>query len=496
MRSQGLRSRGHGWRWLVAAGVTCLAVVGGCAPSTPPAGEEDPALAAFYDQGLAWAACEDRPDLECASLTVPLDYAEPDGETVAMAVYRVPSRNEDAGPIVLLPGGPGGSGADLIADVIFRDLAGTHHLVSYDARAIGATSSIDCESDEDFYSRISLDATPDSPGEEDALLSDWDAVAAGCDEAAGAPLGLVGTRELVADLDVLRAALGEDALTLYGLSYGTLVGSEYVRAFPDSVARVALDAPVTAGNLADEESTEAVAAAAEAVLDLALADCFSRPLIPCRLGATPEEARASVERLMADLEETPVDLGERGILTRDRAVVTTHGYLSSGSGGWQTLLDALGRAAEGDWRYLANLDAQVFTPESGAMVITCADVGAPVAEVSDVRSTAQEWAATYPVFGEYLAWRALECSGWPVGPTLEVVTAPVESDAEILVVSSTGDPLTPRAFAEDMVEQMRDAPLLTYPGAEHVAYWYSDCVKFAVNDFLAEGTVPYSGACS
>ncbi len=485
--------RGRVTLLMVAVGVTAVA---GCAPSSEAAGEEDPALAAFYDQALAWAPCEEMPDLECATVTVPQDYAEPDGETVAMAVYRSPSHAEDAGSIVILPGGPGGSGADLVGQFIFGELAASHHLVSYDARAIGATSTIDCESDEDFYARASLDATPDSPGEEDALLAAWDAFAAGCEEAAGESLGLVGTRELVADLDVLRSALGEDALTLYGLSYGTLVGSEYVRAFPDAVARVVLDAPVSAGNWGDTESREVRAAAAESTLDLALHECFTQPLVPCRLGSTPEEARASVERLMAGLEEAPVDLGARGLLTRDRALAATGAALGGGTNAWLTLVDALGRAAEGEWRYLAELDAATFTPERDATVILCADLGAPEADVEDVRATAQEWAATYPVFGEYSAWGALDCSGWPVGPTLEVETAPVETDAEILVVTSRGDPVTPWAFAEDMVEQMGDAPLLTYAGSEHVAYWNSDCVKFAVNDFLVDGTVPESGACS
>lgn len=481
---------------LLAAGVAGVTALAGCAPSSEAVGEEDPALAAFYDQSLTWAPCEEMPDLECATVTVPLDYAEPDGETVSMAVYRAPSRAEGAGSIVLLPGGPGSSGATQVGDWMLQELTTTHHLVSYDARAIGATGSIDCESDEDFYARISLDATPDSPGEEDALLAAGDALALGCEEAAGESLGLVGTRELVADLDVLRAALGEDALTLYGVSYGTLVGSEYVRAFPDDVARVVLDSPVPAGMWEGEESRARIAAAVESALDGAIEQCLTQPLVPCRLGSTPEEARASVERLMADLDEAPVDLGSRGLLTRERALAATGAYLGWGANAWSTVVDALGRATEGNWRYLAELDAAVFTPGPDGTVIRCADLGAPDADVEDVRATAQEWATTYPVFGEHLAWQAFECAAWPVGPTLEVETAPVRSDAEILVVASRGDPVTPFAFAEDMVEQMGDAPLLVHGGSEHVAYWASDCVKFAVNDFLVDGTVPESGACS
>lgn len=484
------------------AGVAAAAVataLAGCAASSGSSaeGEADPGLAPFYDQALVWAPCEDGAAGECATLVVPLDYAAPEGERIDMALYRLPAAGDAAGSVVLLPGGPGGSGADLLGPrSAFRELARDRHVVTYDARGIGATSSFICESEAEASARLALDGTPDTPEEEAALVASWEAVADGCEEAAGPMLGHAGTSDLVRDLDVLRAALGEDALTFYGLSYGTLVGSEYVRAFPDKVGRAVLDAPVTARDWTAEDDLAIFAGTFEATLDQALGECFANPLLDCPLGATTAEARAGVEELLAGLDAEPVDLGARGLLTRERAVGIMVSALPYGPDGWSPLVIALGRAAGGSWGDLAALDPG-FDPAGFAanLAVTCADRGDRDIGPDAVRADAADLGARYPVFGETFAWSRLICTTWPVGPTLEVVTEPVETDGAVLVVTSTGDPLTPASFTEAMAEQMAGATILTYTGPEHVAYVASDCARFAVNDFLTEGVLPESATC-
>ena len=64
----------------------------GPAPTTTPApgatDAPDPGLAEFYSQELDWAECESDDDLECAVLTVPVDYAEPEGDTLRVALLK------------------------------------------------------------------------------------------------------------------------------------------------------------------------------------------------------------------------------------------------------------------------------------------------------------------------------------------------------------------------------------------------------------------------
>lgn len=111
---------------------------------------------------MEWADCYT--DLQCARLKVstcrsfiaysisilstkvPLNYSEPEGETIAIAVIQFPSSfsresPDYLGPILLNPGGPGGSGVDFLRrightlselfdsrfDIVSFDPRGEHH---------------------------------------------------------------------------------------------------------------------------------------------------------------------------------------------------------------------------------------------------------------------------------------------------------------------------------------------------------------------------------
>ena len=73
----------------------------------------EPGLAPFYGQRLDWAECGDD---RCATLTVPVDYDDPAGGTLGIAVRRAPATGEGGGILVVNPGGPGGSGVELAAN--------------------------------------------------------------------------------------------------------------------------------------------------------------------------------------------------------------------------------------------------------------------------------------------------------------------------------------------------------------------------------------------
>lgn len=475
-------------------GLLLTASLVGCAPMPDPEDGRD----RFTEQEIRWSSCPERRGVECGSLEVPLDHSRPDGDRLEVALYRLPGRADDAGSIVLLPGGPGGRGLDLLAGLSpFRTLQRTHHVVSYDGRAIGATSSFFCESEEEFRSRLTLDGTPDTVEEESTFLTSWETLAGGCSEAAGGLLGFVGTRDVVRDLDVLRAALGEEALTYYGMSYGALVGSEYARAFPERVERAVLDAPRTSTDWSSADSSVHLAEAAERSFDEALEQCFVNPFLPCPLGETPQEARASVESLLAELDSEPVELPDGGRFTRELAVSALHSGVSGGADAWATTVTALGRAHQGAWDDLVaitwELEDQPWATAN--TVIVCADLGPPQATVLQARERATALAARSPVFGEAFAWRELKCTGWPVGPTLEVTTEPVDPAGDVLVVVSERDPLTPPSFVDHMAGQIDGARVLTYTGPEHVAYWASDCARMAIDDFFVHARWPASDTC-
>ena len=96
-------------------------------------------LARFYEQDLDWRDCGAN---QCSRLEVPLDYADPDGKVIELAVLRVPAkqRGKRVGQLVVNPGGPGGSGVDYAASGSFsfgEKLTRYFDIVGFDPRGVG-----------------------------------------------------------------------------------------------------------------------------------------------------------------------------------------------------------------------------------------------------------------------------------------------------------------------------------------------------------------------
>ena len=66
--------------------------------------------------------------------------------------------------------------------------------------------------------------------------------------------------------------------------------------------------------------------------------------------------------------------------------------------------------------------------------------------------------------------------------------------APVLVVGTTHDPATPYAWAVSVAHQLSRAVLLTREGNDHVAYFYSPCVRSYVQTYLIGGGAPATGS--
>lgn len=489
---------GKAFRFLVAALAAGAMLLAGCAPGRAPQDGGD-----RYDgQTIAWSPCDDRPGVECGRLTVPLDHADPAGPTVEMVVYRIQAWREAAqGVVLVLPEAPGTSGADLFgpASFTFRELGASYDVVTYDPRGTPGTLPLRCEADAGRPDRLDLDGTPDSPAEEEALRAAWQRYARDCEAAAGTALARMGTADVVRDLDLLRRTLGEKRILLYGASYGALVAREYLRTFPEGAARAVLDAP-SPRSFPPAAPVGEVVEAAETTFDEALGTCFDNPFLPCPLGESPAEARTRTEELLRELDDEPRDLGPDGILTREQVVAALWDGMAEGPQGWTTVVRALGRASGGDWSELAaqSRESAARRTSDAALAVRCADGGPSRASAAEIRGWAADLAVRSPLFGETVGWWAVECLGWPVGPTLETKPRNEPDGARrgrALVVASAGDPRTPRDVPAATARQLGNAPVLTYTGAEHGAYASSPCVRYAVNDFLTAGVLPAHLTC-
>ena len=484
----------------LAAGAALIGALAACtspaaAPAPPAASPAPPTpdLARFYAQQLAWDDCD---GFECATLKVPVDYADPDGATLGIAVLRSPASADSRGSLVVNPGGPGASGieyARATGSIVTDSVRDSFDIVGFDPRGVGESAPVECAEDSDFDRLIDIDATPDTPAEIVDLQR------TGAILACTAPVdGLVdhmSTVDAARDLDVLRAALGQDRLDYLGVSYGTHLGATYAALFPERVGRFVLDGPLPAG-LDAEEITLGQARGFEDALTRFVEYCAAEGDCPLGDDPDPQAGLVRLRAILDGLDAAPAPTGNPDRPLTEAAA--TYAILMSlyRVGDRPLLRDALASLAVGDGTPLQRmLDERIGRASDGTYrdnafdafyAVSCRDRAAP----SDVEASVERISAAAPFLGEYLAWGNVTCGAAKVSAPPE----PAGVVPPVLVVATTHDPATPFAWAELLVGQLADAVLLVRDGDGHTGYREgSECVDEAVDAFLLDGTLPEQG---
>jgi pimeloyl-ACP methyl ester carboxylesterase len=460
-------------------------------------------LAAFYGQKLDWTGCDS--GFDCTKVTVPLDYAAPDGKTLQLAMARRKSAKAQ-GVLVVNPGGPGGSGVSYVkyADQIFTpDLVRAFDLVGFDPRGVGASDPVHCVSVKQLDEYFALDTTPDSAAEVARLETVSASIGTGC--AAGSPdiAAHMDTSDAARDMDVIRAALGQSKLNYLGDSYGTFLGASYAELFPGAVGRMVLDG-VQPSSITLEATYHQEADGADESLRRFVADCLTRS--DCPLSGSAAAGIARIQKLLTDLDATPISGNAGRPLTEGLATYALSLALYDPATGWPSLRTGLALAFNGDGSALLSLfDSWVGRQEDGSyadnlyqafFAVTCVDtpeLGGP----QRIAALAEQWKRTAPVFGVSNAWSMLPCWRWAPRRT-STAASPVFhalGAGPILVVSTKHDPATPYGWGVEVANELDKAALLTYDGDGHTAYHRgSACIDSVVDAYLIHGTVPAKGA--
>ncbi|WP_405093812.1 alpha/beta hydrolase [Micromonospora sp. NBC_01392] len=507
-----------------AVGATAaLALSAACTGPTAAESEPRPSAAGlevFYGQKLSFGSCRDFGStpgekkqyvepFECARLTVPLDYQDPKGRTIQVAVLRLPAQGDPGqriGSLVLNPGGPGGSGLTQAttfgAAQAKSPLLQRFDVVGFDPRGVGSsTPAISCFTD----------AERDRGEDQTTLLAssgqwtqeDTRRLAERCAKGSGGAeiLSAVGTRNVARDLDVLRAALGDEKLTFAGQSYGTRLGAVYAEMFARNVRAMVLDG-VTDPTLENPRRRLTQQAGFQQNFERLAAVCAAGK--DCPLGADPARATAVFQKLVQPLIDRPVPAGKGRTLNFNQATggVTAGLYYPEA---WPALIKGLTRLKQGDGSQILKV-GDVFGGRDPAggwtnfleanLAVNCND---------EVRRTPEEEArlrADIARTSPYVATgRSVDgvtrdaCESWPGEPSLGIPYAQdVKGLPDTLIISVTGDPATPYAAGQVLADEI-GGTVLTVEGARHTVAQegVNPCVNAAFAAYLIDLKIPAEG---
>jgi pimeloyl-ACP methyl ester carboxylesterase len=461
-------------------------------------------LSGYYEQSLSWKSCGG--GFECSSLTVPLDYSNPTKSAIAISVIRLKAADNKLGSLILNPGGPGGSGIQYAraAQVVISDeVRKNFDVVGFDPRGVGQSTPIECLDDKTTDEYIALDGTPDDQTELDQSIAMLTKFGKDCLTNSPELAGFVDTESAAKDVDILRAALGDEKLNWLGKSYGTFLGATYADLFPQNVGRMLLDGAIDP-TLSNLKLSEGQARGFDDALARFAADCLSRD--DCPFTGTVDSGVAKVQQMLDNLDANPGTLSDGRQFTQAMGVLGVVGGLYDVSYGWTELRKMLGAAFQGNYSGLASsVDMYTSRNSNGTyadnsndaiMAINCID-RPDRGSLEETIPLVEQWSTFAPVFGPYLAWGNIACSYWPLAATGNPHAITATGSGQILVVGTTHDPATPYVWAQSLASQLSNGVLLTLDGDGHTAYRQgSNCIDAVVDNYFLTGTAKADVVCN
>lgn len=465
------------------------------------------AAARAAEKGIDWKDCPEdwglEKPIECGFVTVPVDYADPGGETIEIAVDRAKStgsKKERQGALLYNPGGPGGSGLRFPARVtdenpLWTKAAKAYDFVGFDPRGVGHSAPVSCMDPQEFVKAPKADPVPDDEGDKRAQRKLAKEYAEGCKERSGSLLPHMTTPNTARDLDVLRAALGEKKLNFLGVSYGTYLGSVYSTLFPTHVRRMIVDSVVNPArdqiwyqnnldqNVAFqtrwEDWTKWVAEHD---------DVYG-------IGGTAAEVDKQWEKLRAAAKKEPVGgvVGPAELLGffqnapyYDQMWAEVAAVWSAyRKGDEKALVDAAGPDMSDT---AGNADS-----ENGNAVYTaveCTDAKWPTSWKTWDRDNT-ELHEKHPFLTWSNAWLNLPCATWPVEQQDALEVAPGKGLPPVLIMQAERDAATPYGGAVELHERLKGSRLITErdAGSHGITNVENPCINKRVDAYLLKGTV-------
>ncbi|BCB75209.1 alpha/beta hydrolase [Phytohabitans flavus] len=462
----------------------------------------------------AWGACPSEvaatsPAIQCTTVPVPLDYRNPAGTTIDLTISRIASVNPQKrrGVLLLNPGGPGLAGLDMPAQLVNRGIPASvldaYDLIGMDTRGIGHSAPVDCRFtvEQGYPGNVPPWAKDAATVAADAQAARSVAEQCAANDADGR-MAHISTANTARDLDRIRAALGEEKASFFGLSYGSALGAAYASMFPATTDRVIIDS-----NLGDTALTRAALRRFGLGAEQAFPD-FARWAAERHtaygLGRTPTEVRNTYFAIGEQLDREPIP-GLDGRVFRQYVFLglyndTTYPLLAQL---WQSLKASDEAAAKRLMTTRSGLPAPNAQPIpssnafSAFLAVTCNDSDWAGSVEAYQRSVVED-RERYPVFGA-ASGNINACAFWSLGPSEPQVKINDRGPANILIMQNRRDAATPlqggQIYRREFAKRSR---LVTVDDNRHGVYVYGGnaCALIVGTAWLVDGKLPRDTDCA
>jgi len=419
----------------------------------------DPAYAKYYQQQVQWGGCPpslftDGSTIQCALVTVPVDWADPSRGDITIGISRPLHPGSYTRLLLVNAGGPDNSSASM-AEMLEQwqpQVEVDHLVVGVDLRGItdGLGTQVSCDYAARSGAENFMDGDSRNPTVESVQAQQdwWNRSISACLRQHATFLKGINTPNHVRDLNLVRAVLGFRHADLFGVSSGSSLMAYATRMFPDRFERVVLDSNMNWLHLDWQRQALKRMSMDQLNLQQAFIPFIARHDDQFHMGTTPQQVMTTFQRIYQATSEHRM-----GSVTPDQAL----GSLD-GSGMWifwdllvSPSLSAMSQALDGDPAHIANAEQMAamtfadlrnqvsFNPM--ADVLQCNDSGS-----TDTRSIAQKIADVRTYWAAGASTLVDKCQHWPWPPALD---RRLESRTRVhaLMVQNEFDPSTPYSEA-------------------------------------------------
>jgi pimeloyl-ACP methyl ester carboxylesterase len=488
---------------LLSLATLALAACGSAATTTHTAKPAPAsAQAQLAPQHLSWSSCSS--GLQCATIKVPLDYANPQGQQISLALARLPAGDpsQRIGSLLTNPGGPGESGIKFLQEAattfFSASLRARFDIVTWDPRGTGSSAAVNCLDGPQLDEYFHTDPNVNTPAKLNAELAQFHLFDNGCQQQSGYLLPHIGTADSARDIEAIRMALGEPKISYLGFSYGTFLGAEYAHLYPTHVRVFVLDGAVDPNQSYSAVALTQTAGFQQDYQDF-LTHCINQgTTCPIYNGGNPGSL---ISGFLGRVEAGPVAVKGRSFGFSEAITGILAAMYSPDD--WDSLANAIANANGGNVlgllyfndSYLErNNDGTYSNALEANIAINCVDYASP-SNVQAYQQLATQLNAVSPLFGSISAWSP--CIYWPVkaNPPPGDLSAP--GAPPILIISGTHDPATPLSWGENLHHEIPGSLFMIRNGDGHISYDQSSCVSSAVDTYLIQLKAPADGkTCS